>query len=183
MAESDYDNIPLNPDREERFMQLLLKNEPRIYGLILSLVHNWSDADDLMQETCTVMWRKFDDFEEGTNFAAWGMSIGRFQVLNHRKRQRANRARLSEANIEAISDRLTELCQYDDSRHAALEQCVAKLRDTDRQLLQLKYEPDATTKGVAEAVGRSIHAVYKALNRIHSRLLQCVRQNLAEGSA
>ncbi len=58
--------------RGERFMRLLLANQQRIYGLILALVPNWNDADDIMQETSAVMWAKFDDYEAGTDFAAWG---------------------------------------------------------------------------------------------------------------
>ena len=73
-------------DRGERFMRHLMGNEHRIYGFILSLVHNWSDADDLLQDVTAIMWRKFDLYEPGTNFCAWALKIARFEVLNFRKK-------------------------------------------------------------------------------------------------
>lgn len=45
--------------------------------------------------------------------------------------------------------------------------------------MHLRYEYDATTKSVAERVGRGIDAVYKALNRVHVQLLNCIRRTLA----
>ena len=66
----------------EEFTRLLLENQKRIWGLVLSLVPRGSDADDVMQETCAVLWRKFDQFEAGTNFGAWALriEIGRAHV-------------------------------------------------------------------------------------------------------
>jgi DNA-directed RNA polymerase specialized sigma24 family protein len=38
----------------EQFTRLLLQNQKRIWGLILSLVPNGTEADDILQETCAV---------------------------------------------------------------------------------------------------------------------------------
>ena len=48
-----------------------VQNQRRIYGLILALVPNGPDADDIPQETCAVLWQKFDEFDPGTNWADW----------------------------------------------------------------------------------------------------------------
>lgn len=58
--------------QDDRFLRLLLKSQSSIYAFILVLVHDQNDADDIMQETVTLMWRKFSTFEPGTNFTAWG---------------------------------------------------------------------------------------------------------------
>lgn len=34
-----------------------------------------------------VLWRKFDQFQEGTDFAVWAMSVARFCALNWRRKQ------------------------------------------------------------------------------------------------
>ena len=81
----------LNIVKEEQFMRLFLQSERRILGFILSLVPNLSDAEDLMQETCSIMWSKIDQFEPGTDFTAWGISIARYRVLTYRRKtQSAN---------------------------------------------------------------------------------------------
>ena len=173
--------IPSNQEvgRDAEFMRLFLSNERRIYGLIFSLVPDWADADDLMQEVSTVLWRKFGEFEPGTNFSAWALKIARFQVLAYRKKQRVERARLSDRTVEQLADRaLMRASEPVDGRREALKRCLGRLRDQDRQLIQLKYNPGATTKSVAETVGKSIHAVYKGLNRVHSQLLDCVTNSM-----
>jgi RNA polymerase sigma-70 factor (ECF subfamily) len=53
------------------FIRLLTANQSRIYAYIVSLVPNFNDADDIMQETTTMMWERKEDFESGTDFVAW----------------------------------------------------------------------------------------------------------------
>jgi RNA polymerase sigma-70 factor, ECF subfamily len=165
--------------RGERFMRLFLRAERRVYGLIVAMTGSWSDADDILQETTSVMWRKFDDFKPGTDFNAWALSVARFQVMAWRKRRAIHRKRLSDQTVEALADQVASAPDHTDVRREALRQCLAKLNDRDRQLIELRYEPGATTQSAADQVGRSIHAVYKALNRIHGALLQCIRRALA----
>jgi RNA polymerase sigma-70 factor (ECF subfamily) len=167
---------------EERFMRLFLEAERRIFGFLLALVPNWADAEDLLQETAAVLWRKFDEFEPGTDFLAWALTVARFQVLCHRKKQQRSRVRFSDQTVEVLAERLAAFTETSDRRLDALCHCLALLGDRDRELVQLRYAPGATTQGVAGQVGRSVDAVYKALNRIHTRLLFCIRRSLDEGA-
>lgn len=165
-------------DRQERFLQLFLANERRIYAFILTLVPVWSDADDLLQETSAVMWRKLDEFQPGSDFVAWALSIARFEVLNYRKRQNRDRGVFSDQTTEALADQAAAWEGGGDDRRDALEMCLMKLNERDRELIRLRYEPGVTTQEVADRVGRSLKAVYKALNRIHEQLLHCIRESL-----
>ena len=45
------------------FLKLLLSNETRIFSYILTLVPNFADAEEIMQEASTVMWKSFDQFQ------------------------------------------------------------------------------------------------------------------------
>jgi len=165
--------------RAQVFLRLYQANERRIYGFILALVPKWSEADDLLQETTIVMWSKFDRFEPGTDFAAWAMRIARYQIMNYRKKKRNQRVQFSDEVLEAIDGRVSAATTQLDTRRDALQACLKKLPARDRELINLRYEYDATTKSVAERVGRGIDAVYKALNRIHVQLFYCIRRTLA----
>jgi RNA polymerase sigma-70 factor (ECF subfamily) len=166
-------------EREEGFLKLFLVHERRIFAFIMALVPVWSDAEDLLQETSVVMWRKLDDFEPGTDFAAWALSIARYQVLNFRKKQKRERVLFNDATLEKLADQMAMLSQDIDARRDALENCLRRLNARDRELIQLRYQTGANTQGVAESIDRSIQAVYKALNRIHGQLLLCIRRTLA----
>ena len=78
------------------FIELYSRDQKKIFLYILSMVHRYSDAEDLMQQTASEMWQMFDRFEAGSNFAAWGIAIARFQVLNYRKTLGKSRLFLSE---------------------------------------------------------------------------------------
>ena len=54
----------------EAFVSLFASHQARIYSFILSRIPNFSEADDVMQETSKMMWIKFDEFERGTDFVA-----------------------------------------------------------------------------------------------------------------
>jgi RNA polymerase sigma-70 factor (ECF subfamily) len=179
MAGADDENPRIDLEREERFLQLFLAHERRIFAFLLALVPVWSDAEDLLQETSVVMWRKLDEFEPGTDFAAWALSIARYQVLNYRKKQRRDRVLFSDQALEMLAEQMATLSRGADARRDALENCLKKLNPRDRELVQLRYQPGATTQKVAEHVGRSIQAVYKSLNRIHGQLLSCIRRTLS----
>ncbi len=176
-----YDSPPsvnsLSPT--EQFLRLLLPNQKRIYAYILTLVPHWSDADDIMQETTTAMWRKFDEFERGTDFVAWGVSIARYEVLRFRRKQGANRLQFSDDLLNMIAQQVEAAANQADERLDALNECLEKLPERDRKLIRLRYESDVTIRTVAERVGRPVQGMYKAMARIHDALLQCIRRSLA----
>src|SRR3954468_20850609 len=100
MDEANREDLRIDIAREERFLKLFLAHERRIFGFLLALVPDWSDAEDLLQETSVVMWRKLYNFEPGTDFAAWALSIARYQVLDHRKRRKRDRVLFSDRTVE-----------------------------------------------------------------------------------
>ena len=162
----------------EAFTLLLLQNQRRIAGLIYSLVPRGADADDVMQETCAVMWRKFGEFAPGTDFGAWALRIARFQVMSYYNRQRRAKARLSDETIEAIADTLAEARWESTDRAEALRICVSQLKEREFALSQRRYSTDERVEEIAAHLGSTVDAVYKALSRLHVRLLACVNSKL-----
>ena len=165
--------------QEGEFIRLFMTEERRIYNFILSLVGNYNDADDLMQETVVVMLDKFDEFERGSNFAAWGMRVARYKILNFRKRQGKNFRLFSSEAFEQILAQSEILIEHDNDRIRALQDCLLKLKEKDRRLISMRYEHKTTTKEVAERIGRSAESLYQTLARIHRLLLNCIRRTVA----
>ena len=73
-------------DRYEAFVRLLVEHEPRVRAFLRGLLPTWHDVEDVTQEASLVAWRKFDDFEEGTSFGGWLLTIARFEALKYRRR-------------------------------------------------------------------------------------------------
>jgi len=162
----------------EEFTRLLLESQKRIWGLILSLVPRGSDADDVMQETCAVLWRKFSQFESGTDFGAWAMRIARFQVMSYYNRRRRAQARLSDETIESIASTLAEPRWEASARSEALSECLRKLKARELDLVHRRYTTEDKIKEIAVAYGVATDAIYKALGRLKVRLLGCVQSTI-----
>ena len=59
-----------------------MSSQSRIYAYILMLVHNHNDAEDLLQETASILWEKFDEYIPEKSFAAWAVGIARNKIYN-----------------------------------------------------------------------------------------------------
>src|SRR5882757_2072243 len=90
--------------RVDAYVRLLGQNQRRITLYVLSLVPRWNDAEEIIQETNLVLWREFDRFELGTNFAAWACKVAFHQILSWQKRQQRDRLRFTPEFLEVVAE-------------------------------------------------------------------------------
>ncbi len=164
-------------------MTLYARHQRRLYLFILALICDPVDAEDLLQETNLILWRKFDQWQRGTNFYAWAAQVAYYEVLKYRERL-SNRSTLLDTHvIEKLAEEAVELNDTLDRRRQALNWCLTKLRTNDRHLIQQRYAPGASGKSLAAVLGRPANSVYKSLGRIRRSLYECVNRRLALESA
>jgi RNA polymerase sigma-70 factor, ECF subfamily len=173
-------------DQDKRtldFLKLFVRHQQEIYAYILTLVSHVHDADDLFQDGMTVMWRKFDQFKPGTNFAAWGVQIMRYQILDYRRSlARSKRVLLEDSLFDALMDHLPTIQDDMVARIEALRKCQTLLDDRAKRILKMRYERNISVEEIASCLKRSRRQVYHLLGQINGVLLRCMRRTLAEGS-
>jgi RNA polymerase sigma-70 factor, ECF subfamily len=173
-----------NPNRAERsseFALLFGRHSREIYSYILTLIPHWADAEDVFQETSTIIWEKFDDFTPGTNFRAWACRVAYYRALWFRQRKKKTAVPLSDEFFRLVAAEAIARGGLLEDQHIALADCVQRLSKGDRELVERCYAPNVTIKQTAVALGRSPDAVYKALKRIHRELFDCVEASLKDG--
>lgn len=166
---------------ETEFAEYLRAHQSRVYAYIHSLVRDLNDADDLLQQTTLVLWKKFAEFDRHGNFCAWACGIARLEVANFLRSRSRRRLYFSdelnlllvEASIEPPAEELAD-------QRAALAQCVEKLRERDRELLLECYAEPSGVHVAANRRERSTHSVYNSLRRIRRSLYECVERTLAQ---
>jgi RNA polymerase sigma-70 factor (ECF subfamily) len=162
-------------DTAEEFVQLLTLNQPRIFAFVLALVPNVSDAEEIMQETSLFLWRRFAEFQPGTNFRAWACTIARYKILEFR---RANpfrrRVEISSELLEEIADAAVQQADALESRRLAMVDCLQKLGARDRDLLERRVQHEKTVAQIGIDVGRSARGLYKAYERIYRTIHECI---------
>jgi RNA polymerase sigma-70 factor (ECF subfamily) len=175
---------PEQGSKVERFAQLLARCQRRVFVYLLGLLHNPSDAEEVLQEANLVLWRKFDQYQPGTNFDRWACRIAYFEAMKLRERRPKVEQLFSSDFVELLAEEADRSLDIRDQRHNALQQCLGKLSEKDRQLVLERYRQQATTRSVAEALGRSVQGTRRALHRIRMALMACIERTLAaEGRA
>jgi RNA polymerase sigma-70 factor, ECF subfamily len=167
-------------DQTSDFLALWNASSRQIYGFILSLLPNWSDADDAFQETGKVLWEKFDEFRPGSNFTAWARRIAYIRTMKLRCQKWRGPVVFSDAFADSVECDFVQHVETLNAQHAALAKCIEKLNPRDRALLESRYEEGGTAASAAARAGRSVNAVYKTMNRIHESLFHCVRRALRQ---
>jgi RNA polymerase sigma-70 factor, ECF subfamily len=166
----------------EQFLRLFMESERRIYAFIVSVLPNLTDADDILQETSLILWKKFDQFRPGTDFVAWACRTAQFEVLKFYEKQGRSKLTFDVEGLEALQQEVVAMGPLIEAQQVALARCLENLSDRDRDLLRRRYVDEATPKQIAELVGRSLDAVYKALTRIRDGLLNCIQRKLEKES-
>ncbi|MGH2272539.1 sigma-70 family RNA polymerase sigma factor [Anaerohalosphaeraceae bacterium U12dextr] len=170
----------VNLDPNEQLVSLLLKYHKRIYGFILTLVPNLSDAEDILQESALVMCRRFREFQSGTSFLAWAITIARNQIYNYRKKHYGHAAlQFNEDVTSTLISYASEKIQSMDKRIHALEECLQKLNQNDKKMIEHRYETGARIRDIARQIGRPEQGMYKSMARIHNLLRLCVERTLS----
>lgn len=164
----------------EQLLALVTSHQRRLAGFVRTLVPSRTDAEEVLQDVNLYIWRHAEEFESGTNFAAWALRIAHFHVLTWRKRQSRERLVFDDGLLERLSIAARSLDAQSDRHQEALDTCLAELANRDRELItQLYYEPGTTPRGLAKRIGRSTKGIYVSLNRIRVRLLGCIQRKLA----
>src|ERR1700761_563428 len=89
-------------DRVNAFIRLFTANAPRLRGFAMSLIPNRADAEDVLQQANLVLWRKFDQFQLGSNFFAWASRIVYLESRDFRKRKLRSKVRFGDEFLEKI---------------------------------------------------------------------------------
>ena len=171
----------LREQNYESFLGLYRSNEGRIFRYILALLPNYQAAEDIMQDTMLVMWRKYDQFEAGSNFAAWGMKIARFGVLKYRRTRKSGIVHFDTDTVENISGHVEGVVGPKERIYLeALEECTKKLPENSRKMVSLRYMEQMKIIDIALKMEKTLNSTYKVMSRIHHALLNCIELKLAE---
>jgi len=162
-------------DKEEQFAELFSANQQRLFGYILAIVRNANDAHDVLQQAALAMWKKFPEFELGSDFGRWSITVARFETLNFLKYRRRNRVVFSQELVEQLGGDFSEMDnQHLEARRDALRSCLTKLPSSDRKLIECRYSHELNSRQIAELQERSQASICNSLRRIRESLLSCI---------
>ena len=176
------DNEARSTAPSEEFIHLFTRHQRQLYLLILAQLGKLQDAEEALQETNVVILSKHHQFAPGTNFFAWAAQIAHYEVLKSRQRRQRDRLRFSDEFVDAVAREVEAQVDQIDLQREALQDCLGKLRDKDGELIRKRYQPGASGRDEAEALGRPANSLYQSIGRIRRTLYECIRRRMATES-
>ena len=152
---------------------------PRVFGLIRAQCGNVDLAEEITQSTfCTVVER-IGRYAEVGRFESWlfRIAMNRLRDEMRRRRRQANPVE-SEAlvGLAGAGDDEPEVAGAGQEDVAALQAALARLSESDRQVIHLRHFTGLSFAAIAEILGEPLGTV---LARQH-RALKKLRQHIGE---
>jgi RNA polymerase sigma-70 factor (ECF subfamily) len=178
--ETSADDPPI-PGSHDDFVRRLTGAQSHLYAFICSLLGGTRDASDVLQETNMVLWKKSGEFDPTREFLTWAYTFARYQVMAHTKRRSRNRIVLDDDLVEQVAAVVAEDNQDLESRLQALDDCIGKLPERQRELVRRRYAEQASVKSLAGEYGQTATALAVLLHRVRLALGRCVERSVAGG--
>jgi len=169
---------PLPPSAE--FITLVTRAQRTLHAFIVSMVRHAADADDVLQETNIVLWRKSAEFDTAREFLPWAMRVAQLQSLAHLKRRQRARVSFDDELLALVAKEAIAEVAEADARRVALAGCLQKLDTEQRALVAQRYEPGDSVNEIAVARGTTPKALSEMLRRIRHALLLCIERSMAQ---
>lgn len=160
-------------------MRLFLQAERELLRYVMAIVPNVTDARDVVQETALALWRQIDRYDPSRPFIPWACRFALNEArMFLRTESRRRRRHLAEDVVHLLEARRIEVADDLDARRRHLATCVEALPERQRSVVQGYYFEDETVEALAARLGKTLDAIYKALQRIRLALQQCVERKL-----
>lgn len=160
----------------EQFVNLYIRHEGQVRAYIQRLVFNASDAEDIMQSTAMLLWKKHEQYKEDQPFLPWAYKFAYNEMRNYyRKNEKTKKLILDPDCIDQLVDTSEKYSSQLDDLKASLDECICKLKNSDRRLIEYRYCEDGKINDLAEKQNTTANALSKALQKIRQNLYLCVR--------
>ncbi|MHB0998488.1 MAG: bifunctional nuclease domain-containing protein [Armatimonadota bacterium] len=161
-------NRSLNGDTNA-FGELVAKYQNLIYGLVFYKLHNFTDAEDITQNTFIKAFEKLDQLKDPGLFEHWLKVIANNECKLWRRNQKS-----------AISTDMIESLPFGNSQSmiewkrnetlADISDALNSLSDDNRLILTLFYLSKLTCREISMHQGISVTAVEKRLSRARQQI-------------
>ncbi len=170
---------PLTPADQERFTRHWTQASRMVADYIGSLVPNFHEAEDLLQNVAVVLLRKFPQYDPAQPFAFWAMGIARYEILGRRRAFARSRTVFTPDLAEQAAEIVQELDAESEARQRALRECLRGVGTKAGDVLRLRYQEALEPQDIAGRLGVSAVSIRVMLSRLRSTLQGCIQSRLA----
>lgn len=174
------------------FEAMVRRETPRLFRVILRMVHDEDKARSLVQETFLQAYEGLERFRGDSSFSTWLIGIG-INLARSSLRKRKREGVLSEEDIEALQPAF-RMGRYAEAprawkphrqaeraeRHQFVRAAVSRLPGAYREIITLRDLEELSTEETAEALGLSRGNVRVRLHRARQALRALLEEQFDE---
>ncbi len=163
---------------EEHFNVLYERYFSRIYNFIYVRTRNHADAEELAQETFTVVFRSSEAYSGRSTPLGWIYGIAKNTVYNHLRRNRTHGERVEEAGADAVQSaspiwRLNPEEQLAMDRYARIiEERLDSVSEWQAEVFYLRHVENLPIREIEKRTDKSSDAIRSGLYRVKRLLLE-----------
>lgn len=169
---------PSQPNADLRFTRLWIEAQHTLTGFVTLHVHDYALVEDIIQEVATQATENFDQYDPARPFGAWLIGIARMRIAEAYRKKGRSPVMFSNDVMESITRAFIAAQPETNDRLEALRDCMAKLSDRHRRVIDLRYSRQKSSDEIADQVGGNAVAVDSMLYRIRLALRQCIADRM-----
>jgi RNA polymerase sigma-70 factor (ECF subfamily) len=170
----------LRSGRKDAFDSLYQRYFQRLYNFSYLRLRNHADAEEVVQETFTAVFRCIDSYKGRSTLSSWMYGIAKNTINNHIRRSRTEAARIDrvEARGLAPSESLSTgspedqllLRRYVD----AIGEKLSSVAPWQVEVFELRHMQSLSIQEISERTSRSSDAIRSSLYRMKRLLVESV---------
>ncbi len=177
--------------RIREFEELALPYQRLLFGVALTKTKNYSDAEDLVQETYVKAFKAWHQFEKGTNLKAWLVKILENTAINlfNKRKKESGSASLDEMedfqvgtaeSLTARSQRSAEVEALDHIPSKNVREALQSLSEEFRMTVYYAVVEGLSYAEIAEVMQTELGTVMSRLHRGKAKLFEALKDFAAE---
>jgi RNA polymerase sigma-70 factor (ECF subfamily) len=159
------------------FESLFEKHKIRVFNTVYRMVHNFNDAQDILQNVFIKVFNNVRDFNSQSQFSTWLYKIAINESLNFIKANKKHRDTLgSERQLENVSPQATPgvfpLEERLENREMVeiIRRILEKMEEQRKSVFALFYFSELNLSEICQALGLPMGTVKSKLSRAKSEI-------------
>jgi RNA polymerase sigma-70 factor (ECF subfamily) len=165
------------------FVARLVTHQGALYSYIASLMGGLDHANDVLQETNLKLCRKASIYDAGQPFLRWAYVFARNEVMAWRTQQARSKLVFNDDLLTTIAEVFESVEEGADHQLAALEHCVERLPERQRELVAARYGRGEALQDIATRMQMEENAAAALFYRLRKALATCVELSLGGEAA
>ena len=154
-------------ERQARFRAIFEETRADVSGYVSRRTSDRHEAEDVLSETYSVVWRRLDDAPGDGGLRPWTFTIAR-NVLANSQRARQRRSRLQK-RLTTVGPALVTVHPDSAGDREGITSAFVRLRPTDRDLLTMAGVEGLDAASMAAILGCSVATLHVRLHRARRR--------------